>query len=63
MNEDIKVKFNFGLDSTSIEEIQRIERAIDNALKPLGLARVTSTKSGNFVEINYYFYIETGELE
>jgi hypothetical protein len=63
MNEDIKVRLNFGLNSTDITEIQRIERSIDNALLPLGYRRVTSTKSGEYVEVNYYFYLETGELE
>ena len=59
MNEDIKVRLNFGLNSTDIKEIQRIERSIDNALHPLGFKRVTSTKTGDYVELNYFYYIET----
>ena len=53
---DITVRLNFGLDNAEIDFIQYIEREISSALSPLGFNTVTSTKSGDYVEINYFQY-------
>ena len=56
MKEGIYVKLNFGLNTAYISIIQGIEKGIDMALSPLGFTRTTSTKDGDFVEINYRKY-------
>ena len=53
---DITIRLNFVLDTTEIDFIQHIEKSIDCALSPIGFTRVTSTKSGDYVEINYFQY-------
>jgi len=50
---DIVVTINGGLDVYDIEYIRLIEKNIDTALAPLGFARYTTHKRGDFVKLSY----------
>ena len=48
------VTLNSGLDTHNIEFIQLLEKRLDAALKPLGLIRSNSFKSGSEVKFTYW---------
>ena len=43
-----------GLDSTSIEFIQSLEKAMDNTLSAFGFQRVTSSKESERTTLDYW---------
>jgi hypothetical protein len=58
-NDAIKVITNFGLNTADISLIQGIEKALDDALYPLGFVRTTSGKGGDFAEFNFRQYAKS----